>query len=120
MSDTSSMAADTAWIMTEDFPIPPYYVGIDSIVLPYRTGTANTDSNGVDFYVDETSLTAYPVILATDVGNASTSWAYAVFTTGLTGLVRHDHFQLRARVWSNSDELFVILGEPIVYWKVGS
>jgi len=121
MPDTGSVPADSAWIVTWDIDIPPYYVGLDSIVIPYKTAFGGTDSNGVDFYVDETSLTAYPAIVATDIGNSSTTWAYAVFSTAdLAALTRYDHFRIRARVWSHSVTRWLRIGEPIIYWKVGS
>jgi len=107
-------------IFSPIFDIPPYFVGVDSIVFDYKTGINNTDSCEVNVHVYEfTDGTLNSLDTVVDKASADT-WTHDGTLTSLTALTRYDKFIIRFDLRSMRDYETAEIGRMKIYWKEGS
>jgi len=107
-------------IFSPIFDIPPYFVGVDSIVFDYKTGINNTDSCEVNIHVYEfTDGTLNSLDTVVDKASADT-WTHDGTLTSLTALTRYDKFIIRFDLRSMRDYETAEIGRMKIYWKEGS
>lgn len=119
--DTSTVLSKID-VFFDPIDIPPYFVGVDSIVIDYKTGINDIDSCYAKVIISEfaaaTGITTFLDSTASLV--SADTWTHNATLTTLSALTRYDKFLIRIEFASMRDYCDAYIARFIIYWKKGS